>query len=130
MKKLALIFVFIIFISCTDANDETKIDETLAGEWVLTNVYCFCYFASDTDFSSHRLIFDVTKNKVTVVNETAPDYFHEAGQFSYNNQGNSIGLEDSSNAYTYQVEGSILTLSYVDEPMIADDEVTYVYRRK
>ena len=129
MKKILLFIIFISFISCSDNNDEVTIDDSLVGEWVLTDVICFCGF-ENADFSTHKLIFDSIVNKVTVVNDPDTYYFHISGNFRYSNQESIINLEDSPNSYSYQLKGNVLQLTYIDDPMIADDEVTYRYIKK
>jgi hypothetical protein len=122
--------VFLFCTSCSNTDDDLITDETLSGEWVLTAVLCFCGFPEDVDFSLHTLNFSEEGNRVTVKNDSDTYYFHESGTYQFTNTNNTISLEDNDRSYTYQIEADVLLLSYVDEPMIADDEVTYKYARK
>lgn len=130
MKRILLVFVLGILFSCTDSNDDGVADSNLQGEWVLTDVSCFCYFGEDNDFSTSKLLFSSTENKVTVIHEGNDNYFHTSGVFNYELNDDVLTIERETRSYTYSVEGDDLTLVYIDEPMIADDEVTYKYKRK
>ncbi|MFI8604893.1 hypothetical protein ACIGCP_10550 [Cellulophaga baltica] len=122
--------VFLFCTACTDNDDDFVIDGNLSGEWVLTDVSCFCGFPEDVDFSVHTLSFSEEGNLVTVQNDSDTYYFQESGTYQFTNTDNTISLEDNDRSYTYQIEEDVLLLSYLDEPMIADDEVTYKYARK
>ena len=128
MKKwLVLVGALCISFSC--ANDEVSdpVDNDLAGEWVLTNISCFCFFEEDTDFSATRLTFNTDENKATVQNLGENTYFKESGTYRYNGKENNIKFSDGT-SYTFTIEGTVLQLDFVDNPDIADDEVLYSFR--
>ena len=129
MKKIVLFFILGVFISCTDKNDDFITDASLAGEWELTDVICFCGFEENVDFSTNKLLFNTIENRITVIHETNDNYFYISGVFNYELDIDTITLEGDTRSYTYAVEGDILTLTYIDDPMIADDEITYKYSR-
>ncbi|WP_024479098.1 hypothetical protein [Cellulophaga baltica] len=121
--------VFLFCTACTDNDDDFTQDESLSGEWVLTDVSCFCGFPEDVDFSVHTLNFSEEDHSVIIENDETTYYFHIAGTYSYTNIEGIISLQDTDQEYTYVVEDDVLTLTYIDEPMIADDEVMYTYLR-
>tara|TARA_R110002050_G_scaffold204522_1_gene340010 strand:+ start:8416 stop:8805 length:390 start_codon:yes stop_codon:yes gene_type:complete len=120
--------VFFVCCSCTDTNDE--IDLSLDGEWILTNVSCFCYFGEDYDFSTSGILFAPNEQKLTVYNDGENELFNPSGQYQYTSNNGMITLENNTRRYFYTIEAEILTLTFVDAPEIADDEVTYTYIRK
>jgi hypothetical protein len=131
MMKKWLVLVGILCISFSCSNDEVgdPEDDALAGEWVLANISCFCFFEEGTDFSTTRLIFDTDANKVTVENSGRDTYFKESGTYSYSGEESRLQFSDDE-AYTFTVKGtSSLQLVFEDNPNLSDDEVTYSFRR-
>ncbi len=128
MKAIFLTVLCILLVSCMQDDEPVIADAALEGEWVLTNVACFCFFEPDTDFTSTRLIFEPEDSKITVIHDGDLSFFREAGVYYYGGQGNRIGFSDNS-VYRFEINGSLLTLTYQDEPEIADDEVFYTLRR-
>ena len=109
----------ILLVSCNPDDEPAIADAALEGEWILTNVACFCGFEPDTDFTLTRLIFEPENNKITVIQD---------GDYSYGGQGDRFGFSDNS-VFRFEINGSLLTLTYQDNPRIADDEVFYTLRR-
>lgn len=128
MKK-CLLLLCLICISLSCSNDEVGElkDGKLAGEWLLTDVSCFCFFEEDTNFAETRLIFDTNENTVTVQNSGSNTFFKESDTYTYTGEGTRIKFSDGT-AYTYNIEGTLLQLDFVDNPDIADDEVLYSFR--
>jgi len=127
-----VIFLFTISLSsCLKENDlsNSQIDE-LEGRWQLQQVSCFCYF-EDFDFTPNELWISA-KSRVML---------------SRNQIGEPIGITDneivtpirvrnneltdliSNRSYTYEVMGDRLNIHYIDNPQIADDEISYSFRR-
>ena len=125
MKRLApLILTTVLLISCSNDRDDS-FDTALEGTWVLTDVYCFCFFGENPDFSGHSITF--TANDLEVENAGEFEFLtNVSGNFTL--EGNRITLINSAQ-YTYEIEGTLLRLTFVDDPGIADDEVTMVYVR-
>lgn len=119
--------LFFVLNSCSTTKD---LGLGLQGEWALTKVLCHCAFDEDVDFSTSKLWFATNQTKVTVIHEAGVTYFHDSGNYRYTIQKDTITISDSPRRYTYTIEGNSLTLTYIDNPMIADDEVSYTYVRK
>lgn len=126
MKRIVLIFLVFITISCTKDKLE---DASLEGEWILTNVSCFCYFGEDYDFTSNSLTFNSKENEITVENNEEFTFLMESGTYNYLGKDDQISFDDNR-SYIFSIEGSTLSLSYVDDPSLADDEISYTYRKK
>ena len=127
MKLKLVAVLFLLFISCSD--DDRVIDDlALEGDWVLSNVVCYCAFEEDVDFSLTTINFDSSRSMVTVTNESEYAFFRENGEHFYGGQANRINFSDGS-VYFFETRGEQLTLTYEDNPDIADDEVTFVFTR-
>jgi len=129
MKKLLFLVLSIaLFTSCT--KDEVK-DEQLSGEWYLTNAYCFCLPESEIDINEFTLSFGNSNQQVTIGNPAATYYYiAEDGTYKYNLDNRHISFEGISPGFTYSIENDILTLVKIDDPQIADDELTLVFKKK
>lgn len=125
MKKSFFLLIAVLLISCS--KDEIE-DSSLSGKWILNDVFCFCFFPEDYDFSTSRLIFDTANDKLLIENDGEIDFIDEPGTYRYSGDGNRITLENGR-SYIFEVEGNILRFTFVDEPNIADDEITYLYTR-
>ncbi|MDO6471104.1 hypothetical protein [Maribacter sp. 1_MG-2023] len=127
MKLKLVAVLFLLFISCSD-DDRIIEDMALEGDWILSNVACYCSFGEDVDFSLTTINFDSRRAMVTVSNESEYIFFRENGEHFYGGQANRINFSDGS-VYFFETRGEQLTLTYEDNPDIADDEVTFVFTR-
>ncbi len=130
MRNYLVLLLTLLLCSCSSDDDgEGDLDATLSGVWTLTNVSCFCGFPDPPGFEQTELGFDTQNNEVQVVqNGNGLDYFRPAGTYSYQESGETVILEDGR-AYRFNIEGDVLILNFVDEPQIADDEISYTLRR-
>ncbi|MCL6267562.1 hypothetical protein [Flagellimonas myxillae] len=123
MKYFVLSIFALFLLGCTSDDDINPGN----AQWILDNVVCFCFFGDDFDFSTHTLTFNSDTGMVTIENEGDSQFIAPAGTYPFTDNGSVIGIEGRE--YTYEEEGNTLVLTYVDEPMIADDEVTYYYTK-
>lgn len=125
MKVLSTILLYSVLIfSCSKDNDDV-LNTELDGNWTLEDVICYCGFGADTDFSTHQIEFESWQ--LLVENSGEYEFLSDAsGPFTLNAK---VITFRNGRQYKYEVEGDTLTLIFVDEPNIADDEVTMVYRR-
>ncbi|MFX0556399.1 hypothetical protein ACOCEA_06350 [Maribacter sp. CXY002] len=128
MKKIFLLLTSLFFVACASDNDRVIYDSGLEGEWVLTNVSCFCAFDPEINFSETHIIFDVNAGTVTVINAGDYQFFKENGVYYYGGEGNTLGFPDNT-VYQFSINGNKLSLIYLDNPNIADDEVSYNFVR-
>lgn len=127
MKKLSFGF-FLFFLMCQNP-EEIQLIESLEGQWILEDVICYCAF-DNYDFSTNQLWFSPSKN--LLVNKgidgesvsIAKPYYPQ----TYSIKDQTLTLENG-NSYTYKIEGSTLVLHYIDVPEIADDEVSYFFKK-
>lgn len=129
MKRSVIFFISVLLcISCSD--DDTELpDKALDGKWVLGEVRCFCLFDEDFDFSQHTLTFQSEGQQVMIEN-SINTFFITAlpGIYPYIVNGDIVTI-NNDREYRYEVLGERLTLTYIDNPDIADDEITLRYNR-
>lgn len=130
MKKVILFLFLAVSISCSN-DDEPYKDAQLNGEWHLVNVSCFCGFDETIDFNDFTLRFENSENILHLDNPTDSYYYiAESGSYNYSIEGNIISIEGSNASYKYEIENSNLILTFIDDPAIADDELSLMYQRK
>ena len=129
MKNYLILLLTLLIIGCSD-DDTPQIQDTgLNGSWTLTNVICFCGFPDPPGFEQTQLNFDLANAQIRVDRSgTGLEYFRPVGTYNFLGTDNTITLEDGR-AYTYTIEGNVLRLDFVDEPQIADDEITFLLSR-
>ncbi|WP_431125262.1 hypothetical protein [Flagellimonas flava] len=123
MKNVIFLFLVLMVSGCTSDDDINPSDD----KWVLDNVVCFCFFGEDFDFSTHTIQFNEETQSVVIENDSENEFIAPAGTYTYTDNNGVIGIEGRE--YTYEEEGDTLTLTFVDEPLIADDEITYYYSK-
>ena len=118
-----------LFVSCT-SDDESIDGSQLNGQWYLTNIDCFCEFYPSIEFNDFKLRFD-DPEKVVYLNNPTEDYFYiaESGAYEYMLQEGSIIKIIGGDSFHYEVEGSTLFLTRIDDPAIADDELILTYQK-
>jgi len=131
LKGVVVLLFTTSLSSCLKENDlsNSQIKE-LEGRWQLERVSCFCYF-EDYDFTVNELWISA-KARVMI---------------SRNQNGQPVGLTDneivtpvsiqnneltdliSNRSYTFDFDADVLNIQYIDNPQIADDEISYSFRR-
>lgn len=130
MRNFAIcLFVLTIFLSCEKLEEVSSIPPStseLQGKWELQSASCFCFFPDDFDFGAHNLTFSTTANEVIIENSDDTFFVTGAGTYPVVIENNRITIKDSI-AYTYRIAGDTLTTNFVDNPQIADDEISLTY---
>lgn len=96
----------------------------LNGQWILTNISCFCGFPEEPNFKATQITFVSSENIIIVENSGEFEWFRTDGTYSYSGNGNRITLEDGR-SYDFEISGNTLQLVFVDQPNISDDEVNF-----
>ena len=131
LKRLLIFFVAISLASCLKENNLSNSQiGALEGRWQLESVSCFCYF-EDYDFTVNELWISA---KASII-------------ISRNQNGQPLGVTDneivtpvdvrnnelrdviSNRSYTFEVKDDRLDIHYIDNPQIADDEISYFFKR-
>ena len=130
--KGVLILVFTTSLSsCLKENDlsNSQIDE-LEGRWQLQQVSCFCYF-EDYDFTVNELWISAKSNVVLSRNQNGQPLGITDNEIVTPIRVRNNELTDliSNRSYTFDLDDDVLNIHYIDNPQIADDEISYSYRR-
>ena len=114
---------------CQKDNAANNTDE-LSGQYILQNVSCLCSF-EDYDFSVYQLWFFTNKNLIVSkgsgydgVYISSPNEPEE-----YNLIDGVLTLTNSNKKYVVNLNNDDVTLTFIDDPLIADDEVTYYFKK-
>ena len=126
MKKLILLLLFIPLVSCETS--ETK--EDIKGQYILQDVICFCNF-DNYDFTKNQLWFFPEEELLVSKGDSNDGVFitkpNKLSKFLIYN--GVLTLNESGKEYTIQVKQDELILTNIDNPDIADDEITYIFKK-
>lgn len=125
MKTKAILLATFFFLIGCFSDDDYVDDAALNGTWVLNNASCFCNFANDFDFSTHQLTFDSSEQRVVVNNPKDIFFIIESGTYIFSNDGRVLNI--NGKRYSYEIIGNAMQLTFVDNPDIADDEISLFY---
>lgn len=127
--KLFLFSLLFVVQMCQNDSIEKTADE-LNGQYILQNVSCF-YFFKDYDFSVNQLWFFPSKNLlVSKGNEYDGVYISTPNNpEEYNLIDGVLSLTDSNKEYVVNFNDDEVTLTFIDDPLIADDEITYYFKK-
>ena len=130
--KGVLILVFTTSLSsCLKENDlsNSQIDE-LEGRWQLQQVSCFCYF-EDYDFTVNELWISAKSSLVLSRNQNGQPLGITDNEIVTPIRVRNKELTDliSNRSYTFDLDADVLNIHYIDNPQIADDEISYSFRR-
>ncbi len=124
------LLLFTVLVSCEKFEEVNQFPSTseLQGKWELQNASCFCFFPDDFDFGAHKLEFDTTANQLIVENSEETFFVTGAGTYPFVAENNRITIKGSIE-YNYQIEGGTLSLTFIDNPQLADDEILLTYSK-
>jgi hypothetical protein len=126
MKKLILLLLFIPLVSCETS--ETK--EDIKGQYILQDVICFCYF-DNYDFTKNQLWFFPEEELLVSKGDSNDGVFitkpNKSSKFLI--YDGVLTLNESGKEYTIEVKQDQIILTYIDNPDIADDEITHVFKK-
>lgn len=129
MKKYYILIASIfLFISCDKLEEVTPMQNDLNGQWELQNVSCFCFFEDDYDFTTTTVDIKVAEG-TAAFEHTEATFVIASGVYVYSVKNGQISFDDNR-WYIFSIEDSTLTLSFVDDPAIADDEITFTFKKK
>lgn len=132
LLKGVVILVFITSLSsCLKENNlsNSQIDE-LEGRWQLQQVSCFCYF-EDYDFTVNELWISAKSSVILSRNQNGQPLGITDNEIVTPIRVRNKELTDliSNRSYTFDLAADVLNIHYIDNPQIADDEISYSFRR-
>lgn len=127
MKHLAIGFLLLI-LNC-ERKDVSSFTQ-LEGQWILERVSCFCNF-DNYDFEENQLwVFpkeNLLLSKGVEGKALSISSLNQAEEFFYSND--ILTVVSTQRSYIVRLTENELMLSYIDNPQIADDEITFVFRK-
>jgi hypothetical protein len=100
----------------------------LNGKWVLSEAQCYCWFGENYNFNKHTIDFDFESQKVQIQNNEQIDFIEKTGVYPFKVKDNEVTINNDK-SYTFEISENQMRLIFKDEPMIADDELTLIYKR-
>ena len=108
----------------------TKSSYELSGQYILQNVSCFCFF-EDYDFRDNQLWVFPSKNLILSKGDEYDGVYisfpNETEE--YNLTDGVLTLTESNKKYVVNFNNDEITLTFIDDPLIADDEITYYFKK-
>lgn len=130
MKKLSILLFIAVAISCSK-DDDQHINSGLSGEWFLVNASCYCAFDDSINLNDFKLRFNDSEKILHLENPTESYYFiNESGSYNYSLNGDIITIEGTNASYKFEIQGSHLILTFINDPAIADDELVLTFQRE
>lgn len=127
MKSILFSFFLLLF---TCQKSDVRVIELLEGQWILEDVRCFCSFDDKYNFETNQLwIFPNESLMVSKGLEGKDISISPINQPErYNTTDQTLTLSNGK-SYSYKIEENRLELHYIDVPEIADDEISYYFRK-
>ena len=130
-KGVIILLVTTGLTSCLKENDlsNSQINE-LEGRWQLQQISCFCYF-EDYDFTVNELWISAKSSVILSRNQNGQPLGITDNEIVTPIRVRNNELTDliSNRSYTFDFDANVLNIHYIDNPQIADDEISYSYRR-
>ena len=128
MKFILFSLLFIVQLCQKDNN--TNDTNELSGQYILQNVSCFCSF-ENYDFSVNQLWFFPSKNLIVSKGNEYDDVYISSPNKpeEYNLINGLLTLTESNREYVVNFNNDEVILTFVDDPLIADDEITYFFKK-
>lgn len=130
MKKLTLLLTIGLLMGACDKDNNDFAPETLNGIWTLDDVICYCAF-DDSDFEDETLTINTENKTLSVAAAGRRAYFSDQGTYSFAFRNNIMEINGTDKKYRIELDNTNqrLTITFIDDREIADDEVTYIYKR-
>ena len=114
---------------CQNDSIEKTADE-LNGQYILQNVVCYCFF-ENYDFSINQLWVFPSKNLIVSKGDEYDGVYISSPNSpeEYIQNNGVLTLTDSNKEYVVNFNDDEVTLTFIDDPLIADDEITYYFKK-
>ncbi|SDS37204.1 hypothetical protein SAMN04487764_2064 [Gillisia sp. Hel1_33_143] len=115
----------ISMVSCSKDEDP---QEQLTEDYSLDQAICFCFYEPDFNFKGFKLSFTEGSSKVKLESPMEGTYFIAPnGTYDYSINGDILTINNMS--FKFKKDSDVLILNFLDEPQIADDELTLIYKK-
>ena len=130
-ERFLMLLIALALSSCLKDNELNSSEVgVLEGRWQLQQISCYCYF-EDYDFTANELWVSAKSSVMLSRNQNGqPLGISDNGIVTpIRVQGNELDDLISNRSYTFEVDANNLSISYIDNPDIADDEISYYFKR-
>ena len=130
-ERFLMLLIALALSSCLKDNELNSSEiGVLEGRWQLQQISCYCYF-EDYDFTTNELWVSAKSSVMLSRNQNGqPLGISDNGIVTpIRVQGNELDDLISNRSYTFEVDANNLSISYIDNPDIADDEISYYFKR-
>lgn len=128
--RFFLLSIFYLISMCNNEDDTiVSTADELNGQFIMEAVVCECLFHPEYDFSMNQLWFFSDEN--ILISKANPDdgiYITNPNKptvFEIN--GDILTLTETNRQFFVNRDENQLTLSFIDDPLIGDDEITYYF---
>ncbi len=131
IKGVVMLLVAISLSSCLKDRDlSNSTIQELEGRWQLQRVSCFCSF-EDYDFTVNELWISAKSGVMLSRNQNGQPLGITDNEIvtPIRVQNNQLTDLISNRSYTFDLDADVLNIHYIDNPQIADDEISYSFRR-
>lgn len=113
---------------CKKVEDTPSLSSQIDGVYILENISCFCYF-ENYDFSQNSLW--IFSEQGVIISKGDNDGWFDNLPFNepinYKLKDDTLSFSLSDRKYLIEVTEEKLLLNYIDNPLIADDEISYTF---
>lgn len=129
MKKLLILALLISFCSCKKG-DDTIVNTGLYANWTMTSYNAFT--PPLPTLNAGDLTWRFYENNLIVQNNVGYQYgtLTQTGEHAFTEINDTLSFvfaNNSVNKYVYSINNGKLIFTYVDDPLIADDEHNYTF---
>lgn len=123
IQLLATAMIITFFSSCgVKKSAETA---SIYGNWELEKAICFCPFTDETDFSGNTL--EIQSNQIDINSPKNMQFIKPTGEYTFSTQDNYLKIGETVE-YSYEIKDGKLIIKFLEEPELADDELTLIYK--
>ena len=123
IKLLATAIVLPLLTAC-GAKKTTK-TTSIYGDWELEKAICFCPFTDETDFSTNTL--SIQPNQIKIASPEDRQFIKPTGTYDFSTENQYLKIGETTE-YSYELKDGNLIIKFLEEPELADDELTLIYR--
>jgi len=130
-KRILVLLIALVLSSCLKDNELNSPEiGAIEGRWQLQQVSCYCYF-EDYDFTTNELWVSAKSSVMLSRNQNGQPLGISDNEIvtPIRVQGNELDDLISNRSYTFEVDVNNLSIHYIDNPDIADDEISYYFKR-
>ncbi|MBX2827621.1 MAG: hypothetical protein KTR22_05635 [Flavobacteriaceae bacterium] len=134
MKRIMLLLMCAVVISCNNDDDTVSVDTNLLEQWEMQSYIFFGPQPPTLEEGDVTWSFSNISGNLTIVNnvETEYEYLPESGVYEVTILPDNVVIIEGlpwGNVYNYEIMDNQLFLNFQDDPQISDDELSMTFER-